>query len=107
MEHCPDGNDRPPDSEQRRAPRTAVHADAILRRDGSNNFRVSIFDVSPAGCRVETIERLDVGEGVWIRFDGLEPLHARVRWVEGPIAGVEFEKTIHGAVFELLVGRLG
>lgn len=107
MEQGPNNNGKNPAPGRRKGPRTAVRAEATLRRDGANNFRVNLFDVSPAGCRVETVERPRVGEGLWVKFGGLEPLHAIVRWIDGPVAGVEFDKPIHPAVFDLLLKRLG
>jgi hypothetical protein len=53
------------------------------------------------------IERPLVGERAVVRFAGIEPLEAEVRWVEGPNAGLRFERSFHPAVFDLLLARLG
>lgn len=79
---------------------------ASLRREGHISYQVNVFDISPHGCKVEIIERPNLGDRVWIKFAGLEPLHAMVCWVEGPAAGLEFETKIHPAVFEMLLKRL-
>jgi hypothetical protein len=39
-------------------------------------------------------------------LDGLEALDAEVCWVDGHVAGLRFERTIHPAVFDLLLQRL-
>lgn len=90
----------------RRSERVGLAAELTLRRPGKNNYRVRAFDASPGGCKLEFIERPDLGESIWVRFEGMELLEARVCWTEGFIAGVEFQKPIHPAVFQNLLGRL-
>lgn len=86
--------------------RIATGAMVTFRRVGHSKFRVDVNDVSPRGCRVETVERPAVGEQVLIKFDGLEPIESRVRWVDGHQSGVEFDRPIHPAVFDMLAARL-
>jgi hypothetical protein len=90
----------------RRVDRTALAAEVSLRRLGKLNYRVTVFDVSPEGCKVELVDRPRLEEHVLIKFDGLESLEAEVCWIEGPTAGLRFEKPMHPAVFDLLVARL-
>jgi hypothetical protein len=52
------------------------------------------------------IEQPREGELMLIKFDGLEALEAEACWVDGPRAGLRFGKSIHPAVFELLLTRL-
>ena len=87
--------------------RTSLSADVILRRLGKANFRVNVTDLSPHGCKVELVDRPSVGEHVLVKFDRLELLEAEVCWVESFQAGLRFEHSIHPAVFDLLVERLG
>ena len=47
------------------------------------------------------------GDPVIARLPQLEPLGSRVCWTEGGIAGVQFLRTIHPAVFDMLLTRLG
>jgi hypothetical protein len=42
---------------------------------------------------------------VWIKFDGLESIEATVRWVEGHIGGVQFERPLYEPVFRSLTSR--
>jgi hypothetical protein len=86
--------------------RLAVAAEAILRREGGNNYRVRVFDISETGCKVEIVERPSVAEGVWVKFEGLENIHATVSWIAHPVAGLKFDRPIHRAVFEMLMARL-
>ena len=101
----------PPTAEEkehapRRSERVSLAADVSLRRIGKSTFRVTLNDVSPEGCRVQLVERPAVGERVLVKFEGLEVLEAEVCWVEGFTAGLNFDKPMHPAVFELLVERL-
>ena len=90
----------------RRAARVSVSADVTLRRFGKTAYPISVFDISPYGCRVEFIDQPAIDEHVWIRLPGLEPLEAEVCWVERPHAGLSFVNDIHPAVFDLLLARL-
>jgi hypothetical protein len=95
------------DRQPRQSERLALLADVALRRAGKHHYRVRAYDVSPEGCKVELVDRPEQGEQLWIKFDGLEALAAKVCWMEGARAGLEFERPIHGAVFGLLLARLG
>jgi hypothetical protein len=93
--------------DRRRAPRCAVAStELLLRRIGGFNFEVSLSDVSTGGCRVELVEACEPGEDVITRFPDLEALGAWVRWTSGMMAGVEFIRPIHPAVFDALLTRL-
>jgi hypothetical protein len=90
----------------RRHSRTPLTAEVSMRRLGNSNFRVRIYDLSPSGCRLELVDRPRVEEHVLVKFEGLETLEAEVCWIEGPTAGLRFERMIHPAVFDLLMARL-
>jgi hypothetical protein len=91
------------DSAARRSERIALDAAVSLRRSGQLNYNVRAYDASLHGCRVEFIERPQLDERVWVKFDGLQPLEAEVCWVEGFAAGLNFVNPIHPAVFSRLV----
>jgi hypothetical protein len=91
---------------ERAAPRIGTSADVTLRRVGKSRFKVAVLDLSPRGCRVEIVERPQVGEAVQVKFDRLDTLDGTVRWVDGHEAGVKFDRPIHPAVFEMLAARL-
>ena len=100
-----DGAD-PPDMERRASQRHQVVAHAILRRDGSSSYRATVFDLTENGCKAEMVERLEVADRIWVKFDGLEAIHASVSWVARPVAGIQFDRPIYGAVFDALMRRL-
>src|SRR3982750_3056580 len=78
----------------RNGERVQLSAEVALRRAGKTNYRVRVFDVSSAGGQIEFVERPETGELVWIKFDGLEAIEARVAWVDGFKAGVEYSNPI-------------
>jgi hypothetical protein len=96
----------PGSDDKRQIERLSVDAEVALRRTGQHRYRVRVHDASPNGCRIEFVERPKIEERVWIKFEGLESIEGKVCWVEGHVAGIEFNPPIHPAVFELLVPRL-
>jgi len=99
-------DDSPPPRTPRRAARVQVDAAATIRRMGRRSYQVHVYDVTALGCKVEIVDHPLLDERLWIKFDDLEPLPALVCWIEGSVAGLEFENAIHPAVFEMLVSRL-
>lgn len=93
--------------EPRRHERVSVEGEVAMRRAGKISFRVHVYDLSPDGCKAEFVERPQLDEQLWIKFDGLEALEARVRWLSGAKAGIRFSRALHPAVFDLIVARLG
>lgn len=94
------------DHQPRLHERVSVVGEVAMRRAAKLAFRVRIYDLSPDGCKAEFIERPDIGEQLWVKFDGMEALEAKVRWIVGPRAGVRFTRPLHAAVFDLLVAKL-
>lgn len=90
----------------RRHQRVEIEAEVTFRRAGKLNFRVRIYDVSPEGCRAEFVDRPELGERVWIKFDGMHSLEADICWIAGPKTGMRFAQPIHPAVFDSLLARL-
>ena len=98
-------SDANPNQDPRRSARIGLSAEIKLRRAGQSGYRVKIHDVSVDGCKAEFVERPELNERVWVKFQGLEALEAIVCWVRGFEVGLEFENGIHPAVFELLVSK--
>lgn len=94
------------DGERRRFGRVSTCSQVHARRIPGTNFEVALHNVSAAGCRIEMIEECEEGEDVIARFPHLEPLGARVRWTNGPVAGLQFTRPIHPAVFGSLLERM-
>ena len=90
----------------RRAERVPLRADIDFRRSGEHRYRVNILDFSREGCRIELPERVKLGETVWISLPGLETLPAKVCWVKGWVAGVEFDTPLYPSVFEMIRDRM-
>lgn len=86
--------------------RVDIEADVVMRRATQNKYRVVLCNLSPSGCCIEFVDRPCLDERVWMKIDGLDALLGQVCWVNGPRAGVEFERRIHEAVFAHLLGRL-
>jgi len=91
---------------ERKSNRVAFYADVSMRRLGKVTYSVRVFDASPHGCRIQFVERPQVGEIVRVKFGDVHALDARVCWVEGYCAGLEFKRAFHPAVFDLLVDRM-
>ena len=91
---------------ERRSERVPLSASVSLRRSGQLNYRVRIFNASLHGCRVEFVDRPNLAEQLWVKFDGLQPIEAEVCWIEGVAVGVNFVRPIHLAVFDGLISRL-
>jgi hypothetical protein len=98
----------PPDRPQlvRKSERALVNADVSLRRSGHNKYQVRAYDVSCFGCKLEFVERPELDERVWVKFDGLEGIEGLVCWSEGFVVGIEFVRPIYAPVFDALVPRL-
>lgn len=95
------------EQELRRSARVSLRAEVHLRRSAESHFKVNTYNVSRHGCKLEFVERPRLDDTVWVKFEGLEALPCHVCWVKGYVAGVEFLRVIHPAVFDLLVRRLG
>jgi hypothetical protein len=93
-------------SNDRRSERVVLDALVSLRRSGQLNYRVRVLNASLHGCRVEFVERPQLDEQLWVKFEGLQALEAEVCWVEGFTAGVNFLQPIHPAVFDRLVAAI-
>ena len=83
-----------------------MNAEVALRRASQLNYRVRAYDLSQHGCRLEFVERPELDELVWVKFEGLNAIEGLVSWIDGFLVGIEFAQPIHPAVFDALVPRL-
>jgi hypothetical protein len=90
----------------RRSQRICTDTEIGLRRRGSFGFQVPMSDLSVEGCKIEFVEAVSTDEYVVARLPNLEALAARVCWVKGSEAGLQFRKSLHPAVFEHLIAQL-
>jgi hypothetical protein len=66
------------------------------------------IDVSCHGIKLAGMERLSIGDVLWVGLPGLEPRKATVVWTDRLIAGCCFAEPLHPAVLEAVIhGRLG
>lgn len=95
-----------PDQTARKSSRVAVDFSAGLRpRGGTAAVTVHVLDLSIDGFRVDSMLDLQVGVDVWLRLPGLEPIHAKVAWIDGYLAGCAFERPLHPAVLDMIIAR--
>jgi len=94
------------DHRPRQHERVSIDGEVSMRRAAKLAFRVRIYDLSPEGCKAEFVERPSIGEQLWVKFDGMEALEAKVRWIVGAKAGLKFARPLHAAVFDLLIAKL-
>lgn len=64
---------------------------------------VIVSDLSVAGCKIESLYlRLDVGDKLFLRPEGLEGRACTVMWCNERAAGIKFDQPFHPAVLDNL-----
>lgn len=91
----------------RKVDRLPLKQELVVRRSGSRARVLEVSDLSRFGCCLQFDDLTSEGEWIWVALPGLSPCEARIRWVDGFRAGVEFIHPIHEAVFDLLLDRWG
>ena len=92
--------------QSRSSARISLDAEVVIRRPGSSSQQVKICDLSKAGYSFEFVLAPRVDDRVWLRFPPLESIPGTVRRVDGLIAGVQFDRELHPAIFDMLVQRM-
>ena len=92
--------------ERRRWPRLRLQSDVEFRRKRETHYTIEMHDLTPQGCRIASPERVVPGELVWVQLPSLESLSGLVKWTCEWQSGVEFERPMHVAVYEMMMGRL-
>lgn len=90
---------------ERRAVRVAISAEIEVRRSFNGKYPVTVRDCSPQGCCINLLDRVALDETLWIKLPGIESIEAYVCWTRDFVAGVEFIKPLHPAVFDMLIKR--
>ena len=98
-------HDTGPAQKDRKSERVPLELDAGLRQRGGSGVSIQIVDLSVSGFRASTHLNLQPGADVWLRLPGLEPCQAKVAWAKGQYVGCAFERPLHPAVLEMIVGR--
>lgn len=78
---------------------------AKITADGEP-FQAAIRDLSREGARIDTDEKLAIGQKVKIEAKGLPPLTAIVCWRQVPAYGLSFQQSFTFEELAKLVGRL-
>ena len=90
----------------RKAERIPLHADIDFRRAGEHRWRVGVLDISPQGCRIELPVKVVPDDTIWVNFPGLEAIQGKVCWVKEWIAGIEFDRPLYPAVFDMIERKM-
>src|SRR5688572_9714587 len=92
-----------PETERRRANRTALRLTATMRDATRSRSQVRVIDMSTHGCRVQSPFVVANDSMVWLSIAGLETQYCRVAWHCEEFVGLEFETPLSEAVFEGLL----
>ena len=89
--------------EKRDRVRHAIIREARCHTSRGQSLDGQMTDLSASGCRFYSQRTpLGVGEIVSVRIDGLEGVLGRVRWVQGSVMGIRFERPLYEPVVEHL-----
>jgi hypothetical protein len=76
---------------------------AKCRSHTGAKMELSVLDLSPIGCMVRRHAwSAQPDDRILIQLEGLGYQPATVNWIEGELAGIEFEQLLHEAVLERL-----
>jgi hypothetical protein len=88
---------------ERESPRRPLKATATVRSALKGHVGGRLFDISERGCKIELYDAsVPNGHKITIKLDGLELWVGYVRWANGPIVGVYFERPMHPAIVDHL-----
>ena len=76
-----------------RMPRIEVESFATLR-EGASTYRMRVCDISQGGLKIRCETRLSTGNDVVVTLAGIEPQSGVVRWVDGDLMGVTFNRML-------------
>lgn len=87
----------------RRCQRMPIVLGARMRLPGGPFEPATITDIGEDGCRLETWAMpFRPGDLILISPEGIEPIHAEVRWVKRNKMGVRFSRPLYGPVVQHL-----
>lgn len=94
--------------EQREAVRHPVLLQrATVRRHSKSPQEARLVDLSVYGCRLITDSSFKLGERLWLRFAGGNPISATAVWFEGDRLGCKFDEMLDRTLFRELTLRAG
>lgn len=78
-----------------------------MRRSTDRPYEVKLRDLSTHGCSIDLINRVQLGERLWIKLPGLGSIEGFVCWAKEFHAGIMFLTPLHPAVFNMLRQKYG
>jgi hypothetical protein len=66
----------------------------VTVREGASTYRMRVCDISQGGLKVQCENCLPVGADVVVTLNGIEPLHAVVRWASDDQMGIIFNSML-------------
>jgi hypothetical protein len=75
---------------------------ATVRRHSKNSVEARLVDLSAYGCRVLIEGSFKVGDRLWLRLAGSNPIGATAVWAEGDRLGCRFDEMLDRALFREL-----
>ena len=85
----------------RKAARTRVRLPARVMKKGVHYG--TVMDITTQGFLLVSDAALEAGTFFRVKLEGIDPLRAKVVWVENERAGCEFLPTIHPALLEAAI----
>ncbi|MGX7894921.1 PilZ domain-containing protein [Tsuneonella sp. HG222] len=87
--------------EERRDERHGITVPGRYRSGTGMAVDVTLRDLSQGGCQIhDRLGRLEVDQFVTIRIGPIGPIEARVRWLDGRVAGIRFDQPLAPSVLE-------
>jgi len=83
----------PGDGPRPRMPRIEVSCTAWVREDGTIH-RAKVMDVSQGGIKVASTTPISATAEVTVTLSGLAPIPAVVRWKDGDVYGITFNRAL-------------
>ena len=94
--------------EQREALRHPVLlGKATVRKHAERPLSAFLVDLSVYGCRILFEGKVNVGDRLWLRLAGSEPIGATAVWFEGGRLGCKFDDTLDRGLFRTLTLQTG
>ena len=75
---------------------------ATVRKHSKAPQEARLVDLSVYGCRLLTDASFKIGDRLWLRFAGGNPISATAVWFEGDRLGCRFDEALDRAVFREL-----
>lgn len=87
--------------EERRDERHGLITNGRYRTGKGMPMDIVLQDLSRSGCQIhDKLGHLDVGQFLTIRIGPIGPIEAHVRWLNGRMAGIQFDTPLNDAVLD-------